>query len=90
MALEAVGSNPTTHPIYFKRSPEMRWLYGAKNGGVSPSGKAQDFDSCIRRFKSCHPSHLLSNLAQALACFVGQAPILSIIEQLLSKLNMTH
>ena len=24
--------------------------------GVSPSGKAQDFDSCIRRFKSCHPS----------------------------------
>ena len=25
--------------------------------GVSPSGKAQDFDSCIRRFKSCHPCH---------------------------------
>ena len=24
--------------------------------GVSPSGKAQDFDSCMRRFKSCHPS----------------------------------
>ena len=24
--------------------------------GVSPSGKAHDFDSCIRRFKSCHPS----------------------------------
>ncbi len=29
------------------------------NIGVSPSGKAQDFDSCIRRFKSCHPSHFL-------------------------------
>ena len=26
--------------------------------GVSPSGKAQDFDSCMRRFKSCHPSHI--------------------------------
>ena len=26
------------------------------NIGVSPSGKAQDFDSCMRRFKSCHPS----------------------------------
>ena len=24
--------------------------------GVSPSGKARDFDSRIRRFKSCHPS----------------------------------
>ena len=25
--------------------------------GVSPSGKAADFDSAIRRFESCHPSH---------------------------------
>ena len=25
--------------------------------GVSPSGKARDFDSRIRRFKSCYPSH---------------------------------
>ena len=27
--------------------------------GVSPSGKAQDFDSCSRRFKSGHPSHVV-------------------------------
>ena len=27
--------------------------------GVSPSGKAPDFDSGIRRFKSCHPSQNL-------------------------------
>ncbi len=26
--------------------------------GMSPSGKAPDFDSGIRRFKSCHPSHM--------------------------------
>ena len=26
--------------------------------GMSPSGKAQDFDSCMRRFESCHPCHL--------------------------------
>ena len=26
------------------------------NIGVSPSGKAQDFDSCTRQFKSGHPS----------------------------------
>ena len=24
--------------------------------GISPSGKAQDFDSCIRRFESGYPS----------------------------------
>jgi hypothetical protein len=24
---------------------------------MSPSGKAQDFDSCIRRSESGHPSH---------------------------------
>ena len=27
------------------------------NIGVSPSVKAPDFDSGIRRFKSCYPSH---------------------------------
>ena len=27
--------------------------------GMSPSGKAPDFDSGIRRFKSCHPSHMI-------------------------------
>ena len=25
--------------------------------GASPSGKAADFDSAIRRFESCRPSH---------------------------------
>ena len=37
-----VGSNPTTHPT--------------KNIGVSPSGKATDSDSVMRRFESCYPS----------------------------------
>ena len=37
-----VGSNPTTHPILFI--------------GVSPSGKATDSDSVMRRFESCYPS----------------------------------
>ena len=27
------------------------------NFGVSPSGKAVDFDSAIRRFESCHPRY---------------------------------
>ena len=39
-----VGSNPTIHPI-FKLSV-----------GVSPSGKATDSDSVMRRFESCYPS----------------------------------
>lgn len=29
---------------------------GAVYNGVSPSGKALDFDSSIRRFDSCYPS----------------------------------
>ena len=33
--------------------------------GVSPSGKAPDFDSGIRRFKSCHPSQFSDPLAQS-------------------------
>ena len=52
MALEVVGSNPTIHPT--------------KNIGVSPSGKARDFDSRIRRFEPCHPSQnfIFDSLAQ--------------------------
>ena len=39
-----VGSNPTIHPniIFYD--------------GVSPSGKAMDSDSIMRRFESCYPS----------------------------------
>ena len=43
MALEVKSSTLFTHPIPFF--------------GVSPSGKARDFDFRTRRFKSCHPSH---------------------------------
>ena len=38
----SVGSIPTTHPI----------------DGASPSGKAMDSDSIMRRFESCRPSHM--------------------------------
>ena len=34
-----------------------RLTYNSKAIGVSPSGKATDSDSVIRRFKSCYPSH---------------------------------
>ena len=48
VALEVKGSIPFDHPIYFlNASPFI---------GVSPSGKALDSDSNIRRFESCHPS----------------------------------
>ena len=33
--------------------------------GISPSGKATDFDSVIRRFESCYPSQKLDLLAQS-------------------------
>ena len=52
MALEAVGSNPTIHPIFTKTACvrysgfdyRMRAIHYT---GVSPSGKATDFDSVI-------------------------------------------
>ena len=42
------GSNPVTHPNFFIL-------------GCSQVGKAQDFDSCMRRFEPCHPSQILQN-----------------------------
>ena len=41
------GSNPSIHPITL-----------SLHVGVSPSGKATDSDSVMRRFKSCYPSHI--------------------------------
>ncbi len=43
VALEVASSKLVARPTHFIV-------------GVSPSGKARDFDSRIRRFKSCHPS----------------------------------
>ena len=40
----------------YKRAHVVRPNGGRTNIGVSPSGKAQDFDSCIRWFKSIYPS----------------------------------
>ena len=41
-----------------------------RHDGVSPSGKAQDFDSCIRLFESTYPSHYggYSSVGRALDC----------------------
>ena len=50
VALDAVGSIPTIHPS-FLLLPLLRGVIGA-----SPSGKARDFDSRIRRFESYRPS----------------------------------
>ncbi len=52
VVLEVAGSIPVSRPTIFIV-------------GVSPSGKALDFDSSIRRFKSCHPSQKYGPLAQA-------------------------
>jgi len=49
VVLVVVGSNPIVHPFNNKNVE-------VNNIGVSPSGKASDFDSDMRRFKSCHPS----------------------------------
>ena len=41
--------------------------------GMSPSGKAPDFDSGIRRFESCHPSQVKEKYG-SLAQLVEQRP----------------
>ena len=41
--------------------------------GMSPSGKAPDFDSGIRRFESCHPSHNIIYDYKWFASSVGRA-----------------
>ena len=54
-----VGSNPTTHPIKFNTIFDV---------GVSPSGKAMDSDSIMRRFESCYPSQQ-KRFGRACVCF---------------------
>ena len=75
MALEAVGSSPITHPILIFASERKPFSYSQSysqvpelDDGMSPSGKAPDFDSGIRRFESCHPSQFdpLAQLAEQL------------------------
>ena len=45
MALEAEGSSPSIHPARSKASGGV--TEHELTNGLSPSGKAQDFDSCI-------------------------------------------
>ena len=54
-------------------------LPGAPHNGMSPSGKAPDFDSGIRRFKSCHPSQKLSD---DVSCRSVYDPLAQLAEQL--------
>ena len=68
------GSSPFTHPRHLGREPEHRFRLSSHRecfslyDGVSPSGKARDFDSRIRWFESGHPSQFdpLAQLAEHL------------------------
>ena len=62
VALEAVGSSPTSHPTekadpgcYAARFPLFLF------SGLSPSGKARDFDSRMRGFESRQPNQLVAD-----------------------------
>ena len=88
MALKTVGSSPITHPIQTNCLPRCHKPGKAQHNlhkfarvpeyiGMSPSGKAPDFDSGIRRFESCHPSHVRRRLlhsASAVSVSAAKAP----------------
>ena len=57
VALEAKGSSPFIHPIFQANGHtvfSVRPFYIFSYTEVSPSGKAQDFDSCSRWFESIY------------------------------------
>ena len=72
MVLDVVGSNPITHPIFF-----------SAHSGVSPSGKARDFDSRIRWFESSHPS-------QSSPAPSGPGPTHDLLAQLVEHLTFNQ
>ena len=69
MALEAESSNLSRHP-----TKDRTVIHAARSflyNGPSPSGKAEDFDSSIRRFKSGRPNQIPpENDAAKLVCGV--------------------
>ena len=58
MALEVVGSNPTTHPSIAKSFDFALFL--SVIIGESSSGKTQHFDCCMRGFESRLPSQKIT------------------------------
>ena len=59
--VRAPGCGPGGHGFDSHYSPHIKIL----DVGVSPSGKARDFDSRIRRFEPFHPSQKYGPLAQS-------------------------
>ena len=68
-----VGSNPTIHPI---------------SVGVSPSGKATDSDSVMRRFESCYPSQMQSSEEKSPElCHLAENPVIPTIPAVSKRLT---
>ena len=77
MTLEAVSSSLIIHPTKMC----VWWYYAVRRIwyiGVSPSGKARDFDSLIRWFESNYPSQEKSTASAVLfsvKCFAWRCPV---------------
>ncbi len=54
----------------------MAVLSGQHNLGVSPSGKAKDFDSFIRKFESCYPCQKTTSFSGSLSFFYFLASLI--------------
>ena len=71
------GPKVFSRPAFNRFAGRRRWLYTGPPDGASPSGKALDFDSSIRRFDPSRPSHpvlrlgAISEVGKSLAAFRG-------------------
>ena len=57
--------------------------------GVSPSGKATGFDPVMRRFESCHPSHLSPASSESNADTEKDAVVSKLIKDIKKKRDQT-
>ena len=86
VALEAVGSNPTSHPTKKANSKEFAFSISSRRkhgvfAGLSPSGKARDFDSRIRGFESRQPNQKIDRCPVVLVDFFDSSVTLGQIRR---------
>ena len=68
------GLKVFSRPAFNRFAGRRRWLYTGPPDGASPSGKALDFDSSIRRFDPFRPSHPVPVLRGISSLLINAVP----------------